>query len=440
LNFAVVDIETTGLYHQGHGITEVSIVHVDDGGVREAFHRLLDPQRSIPKAVTHLTGITSEMTHGGESVAEVLEEIKAALEDRIFVAHNVNFDYQFLKSAFEDSGEPFRYRRFCTLRYARKVLPELKSHRLSILCTHFGIENSAKHRAYGDAMATAMLLERLRNSDPDGTIMNKLLAGSDHHRVLPANLDERQVLDLPDAPGVYYLFGATSLPIYIGKARSLKRRVLSHFTGAGSSRRKQLFQREVYRIEHREASTEYQALLMEDAEIKRYRPKYNRAQKDRVKGVALVKYEDRKNGERLAILQGARNTDVLAWFTSIQGAKQFVYRSSLEYGFDPRRAGLPLTDDFDLESAEDEPKAFLRFVEDCRNVFLESYALVDTSGGYYALVNAGRYRGYGLLQESDSKGSVDYESALELAPDSPTARAIVRRMLNDERIECIPLK
>lgn len=439
MKFAVLDIETTGLYHQGHGITEVSVVHVEGNKIELGFHRLLDPERGIPKAITNLTGIDENMIQESPTIKHFLADIQDALEGRVFVAHNVNFDYQFLKSAFESSGWTFRHKRFCTLRYARKLLPDLRSHKLSMLCRHFRIENTAKHRAHGDALATAHLLRELVKLDEGGRVMQKLMARFEHHTVLPANLDEDEVLSLPDSPGVYYFFGSGSEPIYIGKARSLKKRVLSHFTGAGSSRRKQLFQREVHRVEFRRTSTEYQALLLEDCEIKQYRPKHNRAQKDVKRGVAAVKYIDRTNKGRIAFVQGFGNPDVLAWFTSLQAAKQWTYQSSLKYGFDPRRAGLPLTDDFDSNLLENEEEAFQNFMDDCMISMKRSFALVDVEGKYFALVDGGRYRGYGVISGKNSLETINYQKNLQSAPDSPTARAVVRRMLNDDRIKCVNL-
>ena len=437
MKFAIVDIETTGLYHQGHGITEISVVHLDENGIRPAFSGLIDPERNIPQNITRLTGIDDNMVSEAISLEEALPEVLSALEDRIFVAHNVNFDYQFLKSAFEKHGKGFNFKRICSLRYARKMVPELRSHRLSLLCRHFEITNHARHRAYGDAMATAELFQSLMRLDSDLNILQKLLSRSDHHRVLPANLDEKDVLNLPDAPGVYYFFGKTSKPIYIGKARSLKKRVLSHFTGAGSSRRKQLFQREVHRIEFNRAESEYHALLMEDAEIKKHWPKYNRAQKEKSGNVAVTLYRDRSNRERLAFVKKSVGSEILGWFNSLQAAKQSVYRSALHYGFDPQRAGLPLTEDFE-QTLDREDEGFADFLNDCRNELHSSYALVDKRGNYYALMEGGRYLGYGALEET--KETFDYEKALTPAPDSPTAKAIVRRMLSDDRIKRIPLR
>jgi hypothetical protein len=123
----------------------------------------------------------------------------------------------------------------------------------------------------------------------------------------------------------------------------------------------------------------------------------------------------------------------------MQAAKQWVYRASLQYAFDPRRAGLPLTDDFGSEALSADDEAFTRFIDDCRRSVSSSYALLDLDGKYYALVNGGRYCGYGRLEDSLEPSAYNFEKELTPAPDSATARAIVQRMLSDERIECISL-
>jgi len=440
LHFAVVDIETTGLFHQGHGITEVSVVSVSDGKIEPLFHRLFNPGRSIPKTIESLTGISSKMTSEAASIEESLDELEVVLANKVFVAHNVNFDYQFLKSVFDKNNRPFKHKRLCTLRYSRKVFPEFSSHRLGEICKRLKIVNEARHRAHGDAMATAKLLLHLLDKDKDGGFLTKLLGRGEHHLVLPAHLDEQEVLSLPDKPGVYYLYGAEAKPIYIGKAKSLKKRVLSHFTSSGSSRKKQLFQRQVHRVEFSETKSEYHALLLEDAEIKKHWPRYNRAQKERTKAIAVVPYIDRSERERLAFVnKPIAEQDVLAWFNSLHSAKNWVYKAFVEFGIDPLRAGLPPSEDFAELEKEDEAAAFETFVQHCYSEKCRSFALIDATARRYALIKEGRYRGFGEVKDKLPQDLAYFENELKNAPDSPVARAVIRNMLADERIEKIQL-
>jgi len=440
MKFAIVDIETTGLFHQGHGITEVSVVGLNGKNIEMLFHRLFNAGREIPSTVEAITGISSELTSDKEHISSSLDELAAVLEGGIFVAHNVNFDYQFLKAVFEKEKRPFKYKRLCTLRYARKVFPELKSHRLEVLCDFLEIENVAKHRAYGDALATAHLLLHLMTKDEGHLILKKLLGRSDHHIVLPSNLNERDVIDLPNRPGVYYLYGSETRPLYIGKAKSLKKRVLSHFTASGSSRRKQLFQRLVHRVEYQETNSEYHALLLEDAEIKKHWPKLNRAQKEKNQSIAVVPYEDRTGVKRLAMVRRPLSeVEVLKWFNSLHSAKNWLYRCCLEYGIDPTRAGLPAFEDISEYDRQEEINALESFLQDCFSEKEKSYALLDQESRRYALITGGRYRGFGEMNDRDFTNLDEFKEALRPAPDSSVARAVIRNMLSDQKIKKIEL-
>jgi DNA polymerase-3 subunit epsilon len=438
LQFAVVDIETTGLFHQGHGITEVSVVLVEKGTIKPLYNRLFNPGREVPASIEAITGISTKMISGAPPIKDSIDELAEILKDKIFVAHNVNFDYQFLKAVFDKSDKPFRYKRLCTLRYARKVFPKFTSHRLGELCRKLGIVNKAEHRALGDAMATSELLLQLLEKDQDAIILKKLLGRGEHHLVLPANLDEQEVLDLPDLPGVYYMYGVEPKPIYIGKAKSLKKRVISHFTSSGSTRRKQLFQRQVHRLEYRVTDSEYHALLLEDAEIKKHWPRYNQAQKERTKAIAVMPYTDRSGKKRLAFVnKPITELDVLAWFNSLHTAKSWLYKAFIEFGINPQRAGLPLSEEFELLEDQEEADAFEAFVQRCFSEKSRSFALIEATSKRYALIKEGRYRGYGKMSEKPNQNLEYFENKLEAAPDSSAARAVIRNMLADDRIKKI---
>src|SRR5690554_4696408 len=196
MKFAVVDIETTGLYHQGHGITEIAVVHIDGLKRKLVFDRLLNPKRSIPKAITSLTGIESSTVSGADAFQDIANELAPLLKDRIFVAHNVNFDYNFLKAAFEKLGMPFRYPRLCTLRYSRRILTDLKSHRLKNVCAALEIENGHEHRAGGDSYAAADVLLKLMERDNSG-ILQDLLKQNKGNAIIPSGIHPNKIRDLP---------------------------------------------------------------------------------------------------------------------------------------------------------------------------------------------------------------------------------------------------
>ncbi len=161
--FAVVDVETTGgPYSAGHRITEVGIVWVDQGQITGEYHTLVNPGRSIPPLISRLTGIQDDMVETAPYFGEVADEVFAALDGRVFVAHNVGFDWGFLRGQLAElTGDVPAVRRLCTVRMARRLLPRVRRRNLDALADHFDIPIFDRHRAYGDARATARVLIRL---------------------------------------------------------------------------------------------------------------------------------------------------------------------------------------------------------------------------------------------------------------------------------------
>jgi len=163
LSFAVVDVETTGgPSHAGHRIIEIAVVEITDGVVAGDFRTLINPGRAIPWGVTSLTGITPSMVAAAPTFEHVAPKVFELLEDRVFVAHNVGFDWRFVADELIRSGcEPPEVRRLCTVRMARRLVPALRRRNLDELTRHFGVPIHERHRAYGDALATARVLLRL---------------------------------------------------------------------------------------------------------------------------------------------------------------------------------------------------------------------------------------------------------------------------------------
>jgi DNA polymerase-3 subunit epsilon len=163
LRYAVVDVETTGsLRWRGHGIVEIAVVEIRDGFVCDTFQTLLNPGRPIPPFVTALTGITPAMVAGAPLFEHVAPRVFERLAGRVFVAHNVGFDWGFVRSHLQHSlGQVPEVPRLCTVHLARRLLPRVRRRNLDALSSHFGIEIHGRHRALGDALATARILLRL---------------------------------------------------------------------------------------------------------------------------------------------------------------------------------------------------------------------------------------------------------------------------------------
>lgn len=202
LSYAVVDVETTGTRADaGDRITEVAVVVVRGREVVRRFDTLVNPERSIPPMITALTHITWEMVKDAPRFGDICAELLETLDGNVFVAHNAAFDWRFISSEVaRATGRRLDARRLCTVRLARKVLPHLPSRRLDSLAHYYGVEIADRHRALGDADATARILLRLlreaRNRDcVRWDDLQRLLAPSSGRRkrrrsALPAPVDK----------------------------------------------------------------------------------------------------------------------------------------------------------------------------------------------------------------------------------------------------------
>jgi DNA polymerase-3 subunit epsilon len=163
LDYAVVDVETTGTRSwAGDRITEIAVVAVRGGVVAENFETLVNPERPIPPFVTRLTHISWDMVKDAPRFRDICDDVLRAMDGAIFVAHNAQFDWRFVSTEVERAtGRQLDGRRLCTVRLARKLLPQLRSRRLDFLAMHYGVTITARHRAGGDAAATARILVRL---------------------------------------------------------------------------------------------------------------------------------------------------------------------------------------------------------------------------------------------------------------------------------------
>jgi DNA polymerase-3 subunit epsilon len=163
LSYVVVDTETTGGRHgSGDRITEIAAVVVRDGEIVELFETLVNPERSIPYFVSQLTNITWDMVKDKPTFDRVAPEVMRVLEGNVFVAHNMMFDWRFVTSELSRStGRKLQGRRLCTVKMARKVLPQLSRRSLDHVARYYGVEIRGRHRAGGDALATAKCMLRM---------------------------------------------------------------------------------------------------------------------------------------------------------------------------------------------------------------------------------------------------------------------------------------
>ena len=159
--FSIIDIETTGQSYKNGKITEIAIYQHNGQKVTDSFSTLINPEMDIPFFITELTGINNEMVRTAPKFYQVAKKIIEMTMGRTFVAHNASFDYKFIKEEYARLGYNYHRKTMCTVKLSRKLLPGHPSYSLGKLCADLGIEINGRHRAAGDALATARLFNIL---------------------------------------------------------------------------------------------------------------------------------------------------------------------------------------------------------------------------------------------------------------------------------------
>lgn len=276
--FAIIDIETCGGkfdFRKGR-ITDICVIVHDGLQVVDKFSSLINPECYIGPMYTKLTGITNEMVADAPKFHEVAKKILELTEDKIFVAHNVSFDYNFVREEFASLGYKFRRETLCTVRLSRKLIPGRISYSLGHLCASLGIENEARHRAEGDAVATTILFDKLIELKSMNPLYKKMgIEGIMARRV--DKIKEYILKKLPEECGVYYFLDKDQNIIYIGKSKNMYQRAISHFNTQENKGKKML--NDLMNVDFIETGSELVALLIEAEEIKKHKPKYNHMRK-----------------------------------------------------------------------------------------------------------------------------------------------------------------
>jgi DNA polymerase III subunit epsilon len=314
--YAIVDIETTGGYAAANGITEISIQVFDGSRVTEKFETLVNPHQPIPRYIQAMTGITDAMVEDAPEFEEVASTVYNLLQDKIFVAHNVNFDYSFVKAHLEQYGYSLNSKKLCTVRLSRKLLPGHPSYSLGKLCYSLGINIENHHRASGDTDATVELFRKILQEDRNNFIQKSLQRNSKEF-ILPPNVPKEHFDKLPYTPGVYYFHDEKGKIIYVGKARNIRYRVNSHFSNNSQSRQKQNFLRHTYSISHQPCATELMACILESTEIKKLWPIFNYSQKGWEDSLGIFVYEDLNGYMRLAIEKNKKQLEPVCFIHNI---------------------------------------------------------------------------------------------------------------------------
>jgi DNA polymerase-3 subunit epsilon len=430
LLYAVVDIETTGGNAQYGGITEIAIILFNGKEIEGRFETLVNPEQHVPRYITALTGISDYMLADAPKFEEIAERIYILLKDRIFVAHNVNFDYSFIYHHLARCGYDWQAKKLCTVRYARKVLPGKSSYSLGNITRSLGIEIENRHRAGGDAMATVQLLQHLINNDVEQKHLASFIKGKNPNTYLPMNVAAEEFADIPYNPGVYYFHNKAGKIIYVGKAKNLKYRVRSHFSNNNPAQRKQEFVRNIHKITYTVCATELMAIVLEALEIKRLWPVYNRSQKRFEQLYALYTFEDQSGLMRLAVEKKRKHLPSLHSFHRVE--EGFAIGRKLSTLFEMQEkmvfatSQAPLLTQEELQAHNLKMKAAVDHLKENLPSFGVIQSGFDEKGnevkvGY--LIEKGHFAGMGYLDASNEYSFEYFKDCMKQYHDYDFVRA-----------------
>lgn len=455
--YAIIDIETTGGYASRHAITEIAVALHDGERIEKRWETLINPGRNIPNYITALTGIDEQAVADAPSFGEVAEILLELTEGRIFVAHNVNFDYSFIKEAFRQAGHEFNRKKLCTVRLSRKLLPGLPTYSLGPLCDALGIPFGTRHRAGADVAATVTLFETLLAKDEGGVVQAALNQRS-REATLPPNLPKEHFQALPEAPGVYYFKDAKGKVLYVGKAKRLKARVAGHFTGKQiTTWQKQGLHKNIHAIEYDLTGNELVALLLEAHQIQKHWPRFNRAVKYKVSRMGLIQYTDRAGYIRLGVQKLQRFQDAEVRFHSNSEARNFLWEIGERFELCAALTGLQPTSGPCIDRETDLCKGACEGAESpaeynervhaalaAINNQAASFAIVgsgrDGAERSVVLVEEGEYRGFGFAAKGQLTKDLDVLRALiEPQKEFGEVRSIIDSHLRQGRGEVWPL-
>jgi len=337
-----VDIETTGGSYRNSRVLEVAAIRYENGEVTAEFSTLINPETYIPASITSLTGI-----HEGDIVdapvfADIADQLAEVMNGAVFVAHNVRFDYSFLKNEFAMVGMEFTPKLLCTVRLSRYLYKFEQGHSLAKLIARYDIPFLNRHRALDDARAilyfSQMAFEKNGAEEFNAAVAHQLKSQS-----LPPNLNKAELDAIENVPGVYIFQDETHQPIYVGKSINLKKRVMSHFQDVKSTKEVRISQN-IHHIETIPTGNELAALLLESKLVKELKPIFNRRLRRVTSYAMLIKAMD-VDYATIQVKQGNVDTEtdldvIYGMYGSRMKAKKSIEETTRVFQLCPKLMGI----------------------------------------------------------------------------------------------------
>lgn len=443
--FAVTDLETTGGSTKSTKITEIAIYLTDGERIIDEYTSLINPEQNIPPFITRLTGINDEMVKDAPRFYEVAKDIIEFIGDAVFVAHNVGFDYNVLRSEYINLGYDFRKEHLCTVRSTRYMIPGHASYSLGKITKDLNIQLENRHRAAGDALATVKLFQILYQKSNEELL--KFIQKDIQPKHLHPGLDLQTIDELPKKTGVYKFYNEDNSLIYIGKSKNIRSRVMQHLKN-NSSKKGVTMREELIRVEFELTGSETIALLKESELIKKFKPRYNRSLRKDKYPFGLYTFKD-GHGYINLIVDRIKNKSAapLTTFSSKLESNRFLGYCHEHYTLCKKLIGIYPSKSacfqyhikecngacIGEESVEDYNNR-VNAVLDKLSFEMESFFIIDSGRTKeeisLVLVENGSYRGFGYLNRIMSSSSLEnWKENIEYHSEDKDARMIIQRMI-----------
>lgn len=441
--YAIIDVETTGLSAAGEKITEIAIFLHDGKQIVEEYETLINPEKKIPYRIIQMTGITNQMVVEAPKFYEVAKKIVELTDNKIIVGHNVKFDYSFLRQEFKSLGYDFQRKTMDTVKLSRKLIPGRKSYGLGKLCKDLNINNHARHRAAGDALATTRLFEMLLDIDENIADIRTEGVRSERNKSL--------VEGLPKEPGVYYFSNSDGELIYVGKSINIHDRVLSHLNNNFHKRAMEM-KDAIADVSYELTGNELIALLLESAEIKSYQPFYNRQQRRTFYNYGLYSFVDETGYINLKISKIIDKLSPLYTYSSLQEGKQHLFSLIEKFGLCQKLCGLYDTNGacfhFQIHQCsgacigEEEPVSYNTRVDEAlenyhfekENIFIIGEGRAESEKSVVKIEH-GKYIGFGFIDTAciDGDGYGSLHECIQIRNDNKEVRQIINSYLKKNK-------
>jgi DNA polymerase III subunit epsilon len=343
---AFVDVETTGARWSDR-VIEIGIVRVENGKVTQTLNSLINPNCHVPPEITELTGISPAELEYAPTFGSLKKEIAEVLNDCVFVAHNVRFDYSFIKNEFKREEISFKSKHFCTVKLSRHLFPEHRHHNLDSLIERFKFKCKSRHRAFDDADVLWQFYQHVLNNFPEGEVLLALSKALKKPSV-PINIAPDILENLPDSPGVYIFYGKGGCPLYVGKSVNLHDRVRSHFSSDHISSTEMKISQQIESIEVIETAGELGALIKESNLIKQIKPLYNRKLRHSRMMTVLKNFKTKDNYQTISFADASEIDinnleEIYGTFRNLKTAKQFLIFLAKEFELCEKLLGVDNT-------------------------------------------------------------------------------------------------